>query len=159
MKGSAGVSRLKVSADGCGVVSHAGLGLLREVAELTGLSSQVTAVLADTYGEPWTYAPGEVFADLAAAVADGADCVDGVTPDGQSVHSVAGDQARALIASMTASGSSTGSDAKHPTRPHRRRRADISGGRIPQSDRGPAHGRADGEGHADDHGGVRPTRT
>jgi hypothetical protein len=78
VKGSAGVSRLKVSADGCGVVSHAGLGLLREVAELTGLSSQVTAVLADTYGGPWTYAPGEVFADLAAAVADGADCVDGV---------------------------------------------------------------------------------
>ena len=78
MKGSAGVSRLKVSADGCGVVSHPGLGLLRKVAELTGLSSQVTAVLADTYGGPWTYAPGEVFADLAAAVADGADCVDGV---------------------------------------------------------------------------------
>jgi hypothetical protein len=24
------------------------------------------------------YAPGEVFADLAAAVADGADCIDGV---------------------------------------------------------------------------------
>ena len=27
---------------------------------------------------PWLYAPGEVFADLAAAVADGADCIDGV---------------------------------------------------------------------------------
>jgi hypothetical protein len=27
---------------------------------------------------PWTYAPGAVFADLAAAVADGADCIDGV---------------------------------------------------------------------------------
>ena len=59
-------------------MSRAGLGLLREVADLTRLSSQVTAVLADTYGGPWTYAPGEVFADLAAAVADGADCVDGV---------------------------------------------------------------------------------
>src|SRR6476469_6330763 len=53
---------MKVSADGRGVVSHAGVGMLREVADLTGLCVQVTAV----------------FADLAAAVADGADCVDGV---------------------------------------------------------------------------------
>jgi hypothetical protein len=30
------------------VVSHAGAGMLREVADLTGLSSHVTAVLADT---------------------------------------------------------------------------------------------------------------
>ena len=50
----------------------------RELAELTGLSSQVTAALADTYRGPWTHAPGQVFAVLAAAVADGADCVDGV---------------------------------------------------------------------------------
>ena len=39
---------------------------------------QVTAALADTYRGPWVYAPGAVFADLAAAVADGADCIDGV---------------------------------------------------------------------------------
>jgi hypothetical protein len=69
---------VKVSADGTGVVSHAGVGLLREVADLSGLSSQVTAALADTYNGPWIHAPGAVFADLAAAVADGADCVDGV---------------------------------------------------------------------------------
>ena len=67
-----------MSADGQGVVSHAGVGMLRELADLTGLSAQVTAALADTYNGPWTYAPGDVFADLAAAVADGADCVDGV---------------------------------------------------------------------------------
>ncbi len=78
MNSSAAVSRLKVSADGHGVVSHAGVGLLREIADLTGLSSQVTMVLADSYRGPWIHAPGEVFADLAAAVADGADCVDGV---------------------------------------------------------------------------------
>ncbi len=78
MNGSATVSRMKVSADGAGVVSHAGVGLLREVADLTGLSSQVTEVLADTYQGPWTHAPGDVFADLAAAVADGTDCVDSV---------------------------------------------------------------------------------
>jgi hypothetical protein len=54
------------------------MGLLRELADLTGLSAQVTAVLADTYRGPWVYSPGAVFADLAAAVADGADCIDGV---------------------------------------------------------------------------------
>ena len=78
MKGSAAVCRVKVSADGHGVVSHTGVGMLREVADLSGLSGQVTAALADTYQGPWTHAPGDVFADLAAAVADGADCVDGV---------------------------------------------------------------------------------
>lgn len=78
MKSIAVARRVKVSADGRGVVSHAGMGLLRELADLTGLSAQVTAVLADTYKGPWTYAPGAVFADLAAAVADGADCIDGV---------------------------------------------------------------------------------
>lgn len=78
MKNIAAVSRVKVSADGRGVVSHAGMGLVRELADLTGLSAQVTAVLADTYKGPWVYAPGAVFADLAAAVADGADCIDGI---------------------------------------------------------------------------------
>ncbi len=52
MKSSAARPRVKVSADGQGVVSHAGVGVLREVAELTGLCAQV--------------------------IADGADCVDGV---------------------------------------------------------------------------------
>jgi hypothetical protein len=39
-------SRVKVSADGLGVVSHAGMDLVRELADRTGLSVQVTAVLA-----------------------------------------------------------------------------------------------------------------
>ena len=78
MNSNAAVGRVKVSADGQGVVSHAGVGMLREVADLSGLSKQVTAGLADTYDGPWIHAPGDVFADLAAAVADGADCVDGV---------------------------------------------------------------------------------
>ena len=77
MKSSAVVCRVKVSADGQGVVSHAGVCMLREMADLTGLSAQVTAALAGTYKEPWIHAPGDVFADLAAAVANGADCVDG----------------------------------------------------------------------------------
>ena len=38
MKTIAMVPRVKVSADGDGVVSHAGVGLLREVADLSGLT-------------------------------------------------------------------------------------------------------------------------
>ncbi len=57
VKSSAAVSRVKVSADGHGVVSHAGMGMVRELADLTGLSAQVTAALADTYRGPWAYEP------------------------------------------------------------------------------------------------------
>jgi hypothetical protein len=67
--------RVKVSADGVGVVSHAGVGMLRELAQDTGLVDGVTVALADTYAGPWVHAPGRVFADLAVAIADGADCV------------------------------------------------------------------------------------
>jgi hypothetical protein len=78
VKNIAVASRVKVSSDGHGVVSHAGMAMVRELADRTGLSSQVTAALADSYRGAWVYAPGEVFADLAAAVADGADCIDAV---------------------------------------------------------------------------------
>lgn len=67
-----------VSADGAGVVSHAGVGLLREMAEYTGLVDGVSAALADTYRGSWVHAPGRVFTDLAAAVADGADAISGI---------------------------------------------------------------------------------
>jgi len=52
--------------------------LLRELAEDTGLVEAVTDALADTYGGRWVHAPGQVFADLAVTVADGADCVSGI---------------------------------------------------------------------------------
>jgi len=77
-KSLVGTARFKVSADGVGVVSHAGVGMLRELADLTGLSAAVSEVLADTYRGPWVHDPGRVFGDLAAAVADGADCVSGI---------------------------------------------------------------------------------
>jgi hypothetical protein len=71
-------ARVKVSADGTGVVSHAGVGLLREVAEYTGLVDAVTAALLGTYKGVPVHAPGRVFTDLAVAVADGADAVSGI---------------------------------------------------------------------------------
>jgi hypothetical protein len=71
-------ARVKVSADGRGVVSHAGTALLRELAEETGLVTAVTGVLLDTYRGVPVHAPGQVFADLAVAIADGADAVTGI---------------------------------------------------------------------------------
>ena len=70
--------RVKVSADGKGVVSHAGVGILRELAQSTGLSARVSDVLADTYAGPRRHDPGRVFTDLAVAGADGADCASGI---------------------------------------------------------------------------------
>jgi len=60
------------------VVSHAGAALLRELATETGLAAAVTAALIDTYRGLPVHAPGQVFADLSVAVADGADAVSGI---------------------------------------------------------------------------------
>jgi hypothetical protein len=78
VKRSGSRSRVKVSADGRGVVSHAGVALLRELAVETGLASAVTGALLDTYRGCPVHAPGQVFADLAVAIADGADAVTGI---------------------------------------------------------------------------------
>ena len=78
MKRSKQRRRVVVSADGAGVVSHAGVGLLREMAEESGLVDGVTAALIGTYRGVPVHAPGRVFADLAAAVADGADAISGI---------------------------------------------------------------------------------
>lgn len=73
-----GFGRVRVSADGRGVVSHAGVGLLREMTEKTGLVQAVSGALIDTYRGVPLHEPGKVFADLAVAIADGADAVSGI---------------------------------------------------------------------------------
>ena len=78
MKRSGRRRRVKVSADGNGVVSHAGSALLRELATETGLAGAVTGALLDTYRGFPVHMPGQVFADLAVAIADGADAVTGI---------------------------------------------------------------------------------
>jgi hypothetical protein len=60
MKGNRRVRRVKVSADGTGVVSHAGVGLLREMAEYTGQVDGVTQALIGTYRGVPLHAPGRV---------------------------------------------------------------------------------------------------
>ena len=61
-----------MTADGAGVVSHAGAELLRELAAATGLVDGWGKVLVPTYKPLPSHFPGQVLADLALAVADGA---------------------------------------------------------------------------------------
>jgi hypothetical protein len=71
------LGRVKVSADGRGPVSHAGTALLQELAE-TGLAGAVSGTLLDIYQGLPLHLPGQVFEDLAVAVADGADAATGI---------------------------------------------------------------------------------
>ena len=117
MKRSKGGRRVKVSADGQGVVSHAGAGLLREMAEYTGLVDGVTEALLDTYRGLPVHPPGRVFTDLAVAVADGADAISGIA--------VLADRQRAVRAG--------GLDADHVAGAgSHRRRASGAGARGPR---------------------------
>jgi hypothetical protein len=68
--------RVKVSADGEGLVSRAGVALLRELTEETGLAAGWTNALLDTYKAfPTVHLPGRVLADLAVVIADGGDAL------------------------------------------------------------------------------------
>lgn len=75
MQRSGRLGRVRVTADGSGVVSHAGAELLRELAGFTGLIDAWDAALIDTYKAMPFHFPGSVLADLAVAIADGADSI------------------------------------------------------------------------------------
>lgn len=75
MQRSGRLGRVKVTADGKGVVSHAGAELLRELAGFTGLIDVWDAALIDTYKAMPFHFPGSVLTDLAVAIADGADSI------------------------------------------------------------------------------------
>jgi hypothetical protein len=67
--------RVKVSANGTGLVSRSGVALLRELTEETGLAAGWSTALLDTYKGPPIHAPGRVLADLAVMIADGGDAL------------------------------------------------------------------------------------
>jgi hypothetical protein len=69
---------MKVSADGAGVASHAGCELLRELAAATGLVDAWDRALIGTYRGVPVHFPGQVLADLAVSIADGATSVMGL---------------------------------------------------------------------------------
>jgi Transposase DDE domain group 1 len=68
-------TRVKVRADGTGLVSRSGVALLRELTVDTGLAAGWSAALADTYKALPIHQPGRVLADLAVMIADGGDAL------------------------------------------------------------------------------------
>jgi hypothetical protein len=64
---------LEVTGGGTGVVSHAGLVLLRGLADRTGLTGGLSKALAGR--RPVVHDRGRVLADLACAIADGAQVI------------------------------------------------------------------------------------
>ena len=64
-----------VSADGDGVVSHAGAALLAEVADRVGLTQELSRALAAVRERRGRHDPGRVIRDLAVMLADGGDCL------------------------------------------------------------------------------------
>jgi hypothetical protein len=67
--------RYDVTADGEGLVSHAGTALLAELADRTGLTGALSRVLASARERRSAHDPGRVLIDVAVMLADGGDCV------------------------------------------------------------------------------------
>lgn len=68
-------ARVTVSADGAGVVSHAGSGLLADLADANALTGRLSAALGSLAASQTAHDPGRVLTDLAVAIADGAQCI------------------------------------------------------------------------------------
>jgi hypothetical protein len=66
---------MTVTADGRGLVSHAGSRLLADLADRTTLTAELSAVLAGLVRPRAVHDPGRVLVDVAVAVADGAECI------------------------------------------------------------------------------------
>jgi Transposase DDE domain group 1 len=64
-----------VTADGEGLVSHAGITLLTELADRSGLTGALSRALATTRERRSAHDPGRVLVDVAVMLADGGECV------------------------------------------------------------------------------------
>lgn len=64
---------LRVTADGTGIVSHAGVALIRALADSTGLTGGLSKALASR--RLLVHDRGRVMADLACAIADGGEVI------------------------------------------------------------------------------------
>jgi hypothetical protein len=70
--------KITATADGEGVVSHAGSRLLADVADRTTLTAQLSEVLGGLCKPRARHDPGRVLVDMAVAVADGATTISDV---------------------------------------------------------------------------------
>jgi Transposase DDE domain group 1 len=75
VKPAARSGTVEVTADGEGLVSHAGVALLVELSDHFGLTGALSGALADTRERRSAHDPGRVLRDVAVMIADGGDCV------------------------------------------------------------------------------------
>lgn len=75
MKTTGWLTGLQVTGDGTGVVSHAGVALVRALADNVGLTAGVSKAVAT--GRPVVHDRGRVAVDLACAIADGGETGEG----------------------------------------------------------------------------------
>ena len=67
--------KVDVTADGEGLISHAGSALLAQVADKTGLTGALSLRLSSMRERRSGHDPGRVVRDLAVMLADGGECV------------------------------------------------------------------------------------
>ncbi len=75
VKRTARVGTVEVTADGEGLVSHAGAALLVELADRAGVTAALSEALASSRERRSAHDPGRVIRDVAVMLADGGDCV------------------------------------------------------------------------------------
>lgn len=75
MKRTSSRPKLVVTADGCGVVGHAGTRMLADLADATGLSTRLSEALAPLRQRDRGHDPGRVAVDLAVMLADGGEAI------------------------------------------------------------------------------------
>jgi hypothetical protein len=75
VKPAARFGTVEVTADGHGLVSHAGVALLVELADGVGLTGALSGALAESRERRSAHDPGRVLRDVAVMLADGGDCV------------------------------------------------------------------------------------
>ncbi len=75
VKPEARFGTVEVTADGEGLVSHAGVALLVELSDRVGLTGALSGALAGTRERRSAHDPGRVLRDVAVMLADGGDCV------------------------------------------------------------------------------------
>jgi hypothetical protein len=68
-------AKVEVTADGEGLVSHAGTALLAELADRTGLTQALRDAMAPTRQRRSTHDPGRVLRDVVVMLCDGGECV------------------------------------------------------------------------------------
>jgi hypothetical protein len=72
---AARLETVEVTADGVGLVSHAGAALVVELADRAGLTVALSDAMATTRERRSAHDPGRVLRDVAVMLADGGDCV------------------------------------------------------------------------------------